>query len=162
MSVGLVSASGFASDGASTPLALDDVESGLMLVRILAVTTALLALLVIQQCSSIGDLRTQMTDVQAQTVSEARASVATSMEGQNAETQRVMTWLNDFYKSTDGLQRPEGLWIDGHPDFQGIGMWVFDVYLRDRLKGQSEEQARRSVEDAIKHGDEWRSKHRAP
>jgi hypothetical protein len=41
-------------------------------------------------------------------------------------------------------------------------MWVFDVYLRNRLKGQSEEQARRSVEDAIKQSDEWRTKHRAP
>jgi hypothetical protein len=132
-----------------------------MLTRILAVTTALLALLAIQQCSSIGDLRTQLADAQAQAVSEARASVAASMEGQHAETQRVMTWLNDFYKSTDGLQRPEGLWIDGHPDFQGIGMWVFDVYLRNRLNGQSEEQARRTVEDAIKQSDEWRTKHRA-
>ena len=132
-----------------------------MLTRILAITTALLALLAIQQCSSIGDLRTQLADAQAQAVSEARASVAASMEGQHVETQRVMTWLNDFYKSTDGLQRPEGLWIDGHPDFQGIGMWVFDVYLRNRLNGQSEEQARRTVEDAIKQSDEWRTKHRA-
>jgi hypothetical protein len=133
-----------------------------MLARILAVTTALLALLGIQQCNSVGDLRTQLADAQAQTLSEARASVAASMKGQNAETQRVLTWLNDFYKSTDGLQRPEGLWIDGHPDFQGIAMWVFDVYLRNRLNGQSEEQARRSVEDAIKQSDEWRSKHRTP
>jgi hypothetical protein len=130
-----------------------------MLTRILAVTTALLALLAIQQCSSIGDLRTQLADAQAQALSEARALVAASMEGQHAETQRVMTWLNDFYKSIDGLQRPEGLWIDGHPDFEGIGMWVFDVYLRNRLNGQSEEQARRTVEDAIKQSDEWRTKH---
>jgi hypothetical protein len=133
-----------------------------MLARILAVTAALLALLAIQQCSSVSDLRTQLADAKAQTLSEARASVAASMEGQNAETQRVMTWLNDFYKSTDGLQRPEGLWIDGHPDFTGISAWVFDVYLRDRLRGQSEEQARRSVEEAIRQSDEWRTKHRAP
>jgi hypothetical protein len=130
--------------------------------RILAVTTALLALLAIQQYSSVSDLRTQLADAKAQTLSEARASVAASMEGQNVETQRVMTWLNDFYKSADGLQRPEGLWIDGHPDFLGIGTWVFDVYLRNRLRGQSEEQARRSVEEAIKTSDEWRTKHRAP
>jgi hypothetical protein len=133
-----------------------------MLARILAVTTALLALLAIQQYSSVSDLRTQLADAKAQTLSEARASVAASMAGQNVEAQRVMTWLNDFYKSTDGLQRPEGLWIDGHPDFLGIGTWVFDVYLRNRLRGQSEEQARRSVEEAIKTSDEWRTKHRAP
>jgi len=43
----------------------------------------------------------------------------------------------------------------------GISVWVFDVYLRDRLKGHSEDQARRSVEDAIKQSDEWREKHRS-
>ena len=55
----------------------------------------------------------------------------------------------------------EGLWISGHPDFEGISTWVFDVYLRHRLKGESEEQARRAIEDAITQSDEWRAKHRA-
>ena len=132
-----------------------------MLTRILAVATALLAALVIHQYSRIGDLRLELADALTNAAVQARASVADSMEGQGPEMQRVMTWLNDFYKSPDGLQRSEGLWISGHPDFEGISVWVFDVYLRHRLKGEPEEQARRAVVDAIKKSDEWRAKHGA-
>ena len=132
-----------------------------MLTRILSVAAALLALLVVHQYNRIGELRDQLADARAHAAAEARASVADSMEGQGAEIQRTMQWLNDFYKAPDGLGRAGGLWIDGHPDYVGISVWVFDVYLRDRLKGHSEDQARRSVEDAIKQSDEWREKHRS-
>lgn len=132
-----------------------------MLTRILAVATALMAALVIHLYNQIGQLNAQIADLQAQAVTRARAVVADSMDGQGAEMQRLMAWLNDFYKATDGLQRKEGLWINGHPDFEGIGVWVFDVYLRNRLKGQSEDQARQSVEKAIQASDEWKQKHRA-
>lgn len=131
-----------------------------MLARILAVATALLAALVIHQYNQIADLRTALAGAQARAAAEARASLADSMAGQSAEIQRVLSWLNEFYKSRDGLQRPGGLWIDGHPDYTGISTWVFDVYLRHRLRGESEEQARRAIEDVIKQSDEWRGKHR--
>ena len=130
-----------------------------MLTRILAVATALLAALVVHQSNRIGDLRLQIAAAQASAGLQARALVADSMEGQGAEMQRAMAWLNDFYKSPEGLQRSEGLWIRDHPDFEGISVWVFDVYLRHRLKGEPEEQARQTVMDAIKQSDEWRAKH---
>ena len=130
-----------------------------MLTRILAVATALLAALVVHQYSRIGDFRLELADAQTNAAVQARASLVNSMEGQGPEMQRAMTWLNDFYKSPDGLQRPEGLWIGGHPDFEGLSVWVFDVYLRHRLKGEPEEQARQAVVDAIKQSDEWRAKH---
>ena len=132
-----------------------------MLTRILAVATALLAAMVIHQYSRIQDFRLELADAQTKAVVQARVSLVNSMEGQGAEMQRAMTWLNDFYKSPDGLQRPEGLWIGGHPDFEGLSVWVFDVYLRHRLKGEPEEQARQAVVDAIKKSDEWRAKHSA-
>src|SRR5437660_3253138 len=131
-----------------------------MLTRVLAVSTALLAALVIHQYSTINQLRSDVEAARTRALVEARASVADSMEGQGAEVQRVMIWLNDFYKSADGLQRREGLWINGHPDFEGLGAWVFDVYLRQRLKGDTEEQARQAIETAIRESDEWRVKHR--
>ena len=56
-----------------------------------------------------------------------------------------MTWLNDFYKSADGLQRPEGLWLHDRPDWEGLSVWVFSVYLPHRLKGEIEDQARQAV-----------------
>jgi hypothetical protein len=130
-----------------------------MLTRVLAVATALLAALVIHLYNQVGQLRTQVTDAQTQAVQRARSITADSMEGQSAEIERVARWVNDFYKAPDGLQRPQGLWIDGHPDFAGIGAWVFEVYLRSRLKGLSEDQARLAIEKAIKQSDEWRTKH---
>ena len=73
-----------------------------------------------------------------------------------------MGWLHDFYKSPEGLNRPEGLWIDGHPDFEGLSGWIFDVYLRRRLLGDTEEQARAAIETAIKGSDEYRRRHQHP
>jgi len=131
-----------------------------MLTRNLAVATALLAALVLYEYKRIGQLREELAQGQARSVADARATVAGSMEGQGPEIGRVMLWLNDFYKSADGLQRSEGLWIDGHPDFEGLSAWVFEVYLRSRLRGLSEEQARQAVVDAIKRSDEWQAKHR--
>ena len=68
-------------------------------------------------------------------------------------------WLQEVYQGQDGLKRPEGLWIDGHPDFEGIGAWLFDVYLAERLAGADDAEARKKVVDGIKQSDEWRQKH---
>jgi len=132
-----------------------------MLTRVLAVAAALLAAFVIHQHNQIGQLQAQVAEAQTQAVQRARNIASDSMEGQTAEIQRAMKWLDDFYKAPDGLQRPEGLWIGGHPDYEGLSTWVFEVYLRNRLRGMSEEQARQSVEKMIKQSDEWRVKHRA-
>jgi hypothetical protein len=51
------------------------------------------------------------------------------------------------------------LWIDGHPDYEGLGGWIFDVYVRRRLQGDSDEQARAAIETAIKGSDEYRKRH---
>lgn len=131
-----------------------------MLTRNLAVATALLAALVLYQYKRTGQLRTDLVQAQTRSVAESRALVAASMEGQGPEIHRAMVWLNDFYKSPEGLQRPGGLWVGDHPDFEGLSAWVFEVYLRTRLKGFSEDQARQAVVDAIKRSDEWRAKHR--
>jgi hypothetical protein len=131
-----------------------------MLTRVLAVATVLLAVLVVHQYTTINELRGQVTAAETRAAAQARSAVADSMEGQGAEVQRVMTWLNEFYKSPDGLKRPEGLWIHDHPDYEGLSVWVFDVYLRRRLKGDTEDQARQVIETTIKQSDEWRAKHR--
>ena len=131
-----------------------------MVTRILAVATALLAALVIHQYSQIGQLRAEVANGEERGAMHAKASLLESLEGQGAEMQRTMSWLNDYYKSPDGLKRQGGLWIDGHPDFEGLGVWTFTVYLPHRLKGDSEEQSRQAVVDAIKQSEEWQVKHR--
>ena len=73
----------------------------------------------------------------------------------------MVQWLDDFYRSTEGLQRPTGLWRAdlNKPDAEAIGVWVLDVYLQARLAGKSDADARQAVVDQIKSTDEWRQKH---
>lgn len=71
----------------------------------------------------------------------------------------VMERLDRFYAAPEGLQRPDGLSIDGGPDLLGIANWVVDVYLGARLQGTSADVAWARVEQAIRASDEWRAKH---
>ncbi len=73
----------------------------------------------------------------------------------------AVSFVDDLYRSTDGLQRPGGLYLpDAHKvDAEAIGTWVLDVYMRARIEGRSDGEARQSIVDAIKGSDEWRRKH---
>ena len=73
----------------------------------------------------------------------------------------TVQWLDDFYRSKDGLQRPNGLWRAdvNKPDGEAVGVWILDVYLQARLAGKSDAEARQAVMDQIKSTDEWRQKH---
>lgn len=130
-----------------------------MVTRILAVVAALFAALALHEYNQVGDLRREIAAVEARGSDEARLSVINSMSGYGGDVQRATEWLHEFYKSDDGLRRPEGLWIDGRPDFEGIGVWIYGVYLPHRLKGESDEKARQAIETAIKRSEEWRGKH---
>jgi hypothetical protein len=68
-------------------------------------------------------------------------------------------WLHNLYRSDQGLKRPQGLWIGDQPDFEGIGAWLIDVYLSERIAGGTIEAARQKVVDIIQQTDEWRQKH---
>ena len=48
---------------------------------------------------------------------------------------------------------------DSRPDGEAIGVWILDVYLKARIEGLSEEEARQRVADNIRGTDEWRKKH---
>lgn len=73
----------------------------------------------------------------------------------------AVQWLDEFYRSADGLQRPDGLWQAdiSRPDAEAIGVWILDVYLQARLAGASDADARQAVADQIRSTDEWRAKH---
>jgi hypothetical protein len=70
----------------------------------------------------------------------------------------AMERLHGFYMSKMGLQRPEGLSLNGRPDFLGIAQWIFDIYLPARSGGFSAEGAFDIVVAAITRTDEWRQK----
>ena len=73
----------------------------------------------------------------------------------------AVQWLDDLYRSADGLQRPTGLWRPdlNKPDGEAIGVWILDVYLQSRMAGKSDTDARQVVIDQVKGTDEWRQKH---
>ena len=130
--------------------------SGCMSIRILSVALTLLVIVSGRQYSEIRDLRGRLADCAL----SSRRAAADTMEGQGTEIARALMWLHQYYQAADGLQRPNGLWIGDHPDYDGIAVWIFDVYLTNRLKGRTETEAKTIVEDRIKRSDEWRSKHR--
>ena len=85
------------------------------------------------------------------------------LQNRREETVGAVAFLDDLYRSADGLQRPGGLYnADAQRvDAEAIGTWILDVYLKARIEGKSDTEARQSITDAIKGSDEWRRKHQA-
>ena len=83
---------------------------------------------------------------------------------ESEDLQVAMERLHAFYMSRMGLHRPQGLSIDGRPDFLGIAQWIFDIYLAARSGGFSSEGAFDIVTASITRTEEWRQKNpgRAP
>jgi tartrate-resistant acid phosphatase type 5 len=71
----------------------------------------------------------------------------------------AMNLLHQHYMAPEGLQRPNGLSIDGGPDFEGIAAWIFDVYLACRSAGHSPQSSWNEVVAWISQSEEWKIKH---
>lgn len=95
----------------------------------------------------------QMSESAFRSPTEARRS-----RFDRADTLLAMERLHNFYMSRMGLQRPQGLSINGRPDFLGIAQWIFDIYLPARSAGFSHVGAFDIVVAAITRTDEWRTK----
>jgi len=70
-----------------------------------------------------------------------------------------MKYLDYYYTAPEGLQRPNGLSLNGKPDFEGIAAWYLDVYQRERLVGNDRPTSRAAYVNDIRHSDEWKQKH---
>jgi hypothetical protein len=83
------------------------------------------------------------------------------IQSRREEMVAAVSFVDDLYRSADGLQRPGGLYNEQSKkiDAEAIGSWVLDVYMKARIEGKSDAEARQSISDAIKGSDEWRSKH---
>jgi hypothetical protein len=94
----------------------------------------------------------------------AERAAQEQLQGRREEMIRVVRWLDDFYRSPDGLQRRHGLWLPQSEtvDAEAIAVWILDVYLPARVGGASEETARQGVIDQIRATEEWRRRHPAP
>ncbi|HEY7450406.1 MAG TPA: hypothetical protein VH702_19775 [Vicinamibacterales bacterium] len=134
--------------------------------RLWLIVVLVLGIIAASQFVSNRNLRAELNRTQAEVTGlreqmDARArQVAADMLGQRRhELIAAGQWLHAFYQAEEGLKRPEGLWIDGHPDFEGLGAWLFDVYLAERFAGATDEAARQKVAEGIKQSEEWRRKH---
>jgi hypothetical protein len=112
------------------------------------------------QAMRLSALRAELEQSQRATETRAARLAADKLKFRREELAAIVAWLDQFYRSADGLQRPGGLVnADNRPDGEAIGVWVLDVYLQARVEGASEEEARQRVIDSIKGTDEWRKKH---
>ncbi len=75
------------------------------------------------------------------------------------EMAETLRWLDGFYSSAEGLQRPGGLVVNGTVDYEAISNWLFRNYLQARADGATPEEARKGIAEAIEASPEWRSKH---
>ena len=137
--------------------------------RRLRTYNTLLALLVLALLGWVAWQAARISGLQTE-VAERQRSLDFAVErmaGERLKTLRreelaaAIQWLDDFYRSDDGLQRPRGLWrtdVD-KPDGEAIGAWILDVYLQARMAGQSDAEARQMIVDQVKGTDEWRRKH---
>ena len=92
---------------------------------------------------------------------QASLRAANKLEGQRADLIATIQWLDDYYRSDEGLHRSGGLLRSDQKtiDAEAIGAWVFDVYLNARLHGRSDAEARQMVKDAIEGSAEWHAVH---
>ncbi len=135
--------------------------------RRLKTTNTLLAIVILVllaqaawQAMRISALRAQLQQSERALETQVERMAAEKLEFRREEMAAVVQWLDEFYRSKDGLQRPGGLVnADNRPDGEAIGVWILDVYLKARIEGASEEEARARVTDNIKGTDEWRKKH---
>jgi hypothetical protein len=113
------------------------------------------------QAMRISGLKAELEQSQRALEGRVESLAAEKLKFRREEMASIVQWLDEFYRSQDGLQRPGGLvnLSTNRTDGEAIGVWVLDVYLKARIEGASEEEARQRVADQIKGTDEWRLKH---
>ena len=113
------------------------------------------------QAMQISGLKAELEQSQRALEGRVESLAAEKLKFRREEMVSIVQWLDEFYRSQDGLQRPGGLVnaSTNRTDGEAIGVWVLDVYLKARIEGASEEEARQQVADQIKGTDEWRLKH---
>lgn len=130
---------------------------------LLAIAILLLLGQVVWQELRISGLKAEVAQAKRELGTRVERLANEKLQGNRQELVAAVAFVDDLYRSADGLQRPGGLYNPdaGLVDAEAIGTWVLDVYLQARIAGKSDADARQSIADAIKGSDEWRRKHPA-
>lgn len=128
---------------------------------LLAIVVLILLGQIAYQEMRISSLKADAEQARRDLESRVERMALEKVQSRREEMVGAVAFVDDLYRSTDGLQRPGGLY---NPDAQridaeAIGTWVLDVYMKARIEGKSDAEARQSIADAIKGSDEWKSKH---
>ena len=109
----------------------------------------------------ISSLRADLDQSKRELSTRVERMADERLKSHREEVVNAVAFVEDLYRSPDGLMRPDGLYIPDakRVDAEAIGTWVIDVYLQARIAGKSDAEARQSIADAIKGSDEWRRKH---
>jgi len=138
-------------------------------VKRLRATNTLLAIVILVLLGQVAWQEMRISSLKAD-VEQTRRELTTRVErlandklqSHREEMVNAVAFVDDLYRSADGLQRPGGLYIPDakRVDAEAIGTWILDVYMQARIAGKSDVEARQSIADAIKGSEEWRSKHK--
>lgn len=145
-----------------TPTATDSRVSRLKATNTLM---AIVILLLLGQAAwsemRVSGLKAELDQVRRDLTVKVERLANEKVQSQRAELVGAVAFVDDLYRSPEGLQRPGGLYNPEAQkvDAEAIGTWILDVYLQARIAGKSDAEARQSIADAIKGSDEWRRKH---
>jgi hypothetical protein len=109
----------------------------------------------------ISSLKAGLEQSQRELATRVEKMANDKLQSHREEMVNAVAFVDDLYRSADGLQRPGGLYIPDakRVDAEAIGTWILDVYMQARIAGKSDAEARQSIADAIKGSEEWRRKH---
>jgi hypothetical protein len=145
-----------------TPLSFRDIVKQMRAANpLMAIAILLLLGVAAWQQLRINTLSADLAQAQRDLAFKAETLAKEKLHGRREELVAAVAFLDDLYRSNDGLQRPGGLYAaDAQKvDAEAIGTWILDVYMKSRIEGKSDAEARQSITDAIKGSDEWRRKH---
>jgi hypothetical protein len=128
---------------------------------ILAIALLVALIQVSWQEMRISSLKAEADQSKRALTTEAAKLANDKLQSRREDLVAAVAFVDDLYRSADGLQRPDGLYMPDTKkvDAEAIGTWVLDVYMRARIDGKSDAEARQSISDAIKGSDEWHRKH---
>jgi hypothetical protein len=127
----------------------------------LAIVVLILLGQIAYQEMRISGLKADVDQTKRDLESRVEKMALDKIQSRREEVVAVVGFVDDLYRSADGLQRPGGLYNSEAQriDAEAIGTWVLDVYMKARIEGKTDAEARQSIADAIKGSDEWKRKH---
>jgi hypothetical protein len=132
-----------------------------MRTTVIAIVVLILIGRIAYQEMRISGLEADLDQARRDLSTKVERAAIDKVQAHREEMVAAVAFVDDLYRSPEGLQRPGGLYnVDAkRVDAEAIGTWILDVYMNARIGGKSDAEARQSIADAIRGSDEWRRKH---